>query len=350
MNAPARNFEATDGKSGGQPLWMGIMSPSGGGKTLSALRVATGMQEVVGGDIYGIDTENKRMLHYADKFKFKHVPFSPPFGSLDYLEALRWCNRKGARVIIIDSASHEHIGQGGYLETAEAVVDRIAGDDYKRREKAAMAGWAKAGPLRQKLIEGIKQLDGCFIFCFRAKERVKPMKINGKTEIVEQGFMPIGADDLVYEMAVNCMLPPRANGVPLWRSDHVGERLMMKLPNYLAHAFEDNKPLDEETGRLLARWASGGSQAPAASGRAEASGGRSAGLAPEADGTTWQEYVERWDVMLAEAKTAEAGKQLADTWKSQGHKDVRNSIEWPEDGTFEDLKKRVTDKIKELAR
>ena len=34
-----------------------------------------------------------------------------------------------------------------------------------------MLGWATAGPLRQKMIEGIKQLDGCFIFCFRARKK-----------------------------------------------------------------------------------------------------------------------------------------------------------------------------------
>mgnify|MGYP003345991438 CR=1 FL=1 len=39
------------------PLLIGIMSPSGGGKTFSALRLATGMRRVYGGDIYGIDPQ-----------------------------------------------------------------------------------------------------------------------------------------------------------------------------------------------------------------------------------------------------------------------------------------------------
>ena len=80
-----------------------------------------------------------------------------------------------------------------------------------------MLGWAKAGPLRQKMIEGIKQLDGCFIFCFRAKEKTKPVKKEGKTEIIDMGFMPIAGEEWVYEMAVNCMLEPRSDGVPTWR-------------------------------------------------------------------------------------------------------------------------------------
>lgn len=269
MNAPARTFETKPAVRAQVPLLIGIMSPSGGGKTYSALRLATGMQEVMGGDIYGIDTENGRMLHYADQFKFQHVPFAPPFGSLDYLEALRYCNKRGARITIVDSMSHEHIGEGGYLETAEAVVNRLAADDYKKREAVKMLGWAKAGPLRQKMIEGIKQLDGCFIFCFRAKEKTKPVKKEGKTEIIDMGFMPIAGEEWVYEMAVNCMLEPRSDGIPTWRSDHVGERMMMKLPAQFKDIFAAREPLSEDIGRRLATWAKGGAVRPASRAIAE---------------------------------------------------------------------------------
>ena len=98
------------------PLLTALTSPSGGGKTYSALRLATGMQKVLGGEIFHVDTEASRALHYADQFKFHHVPFGPPFASLDYLEAIQHCARRGARIIIVDSMSHEHEGQGGHLD------------------------------------------------------------------------------------------------------------------------------------------------------------------------------------------------------------------------------------------
>lgn len=65
------------------PLLIGLAGPSGGGKTFSALRLASGMQRVSGGDVYVVDTESKRALHYADKFKFRHLEFTAPFGPLD---------------------------------------------------------------------------------------------------------------------------------------------------------------------------------------------------------------------------------------------------------------------------
>ncbi len=265
MNAQPRQFHVTDARREHVPLLIGLMAPSGGGKTFSALELATGIQQVVGGDIYGIDTEARRMLHYADKFKFKHLDFKPPFGSLDYLEAIRFCVREGAKTVIIDSATHEHVGEGGYLERAEAKINRLAGDDYKKREAMKMLGWAEVGPLRTRMLEGIKQLDANLIFCFRAKEKSKPVKKEGKTEVVAMGFMPIAGEELIYEMTVNCLLLPKANGVPTWRSDHIGERMMMKLPEQFRTIFEPETPLSADIGRKLAEWAKGGEPAKAAS-------------------------------------------------------------------------------------
>ena len=65
-----------------------VTGPSGSGKTFSALRLATGIARVVPGGIVLIDTENRRAKHYASEFKFSHIDFSPPYGSLDYLAAL----------------------------------------------------------------------------------------------------------------------------------------------------------------------------------------------------------------------------------------------------------------------
>src|SRR5262245_58925915 len=116
------------------PLLVGLVGPSGTGKTCSALRLATGIQAVAGGDIFMLDSEARRGLHYADQFKFRHVPFAPPFGPLDYLAGLEYCVSRGAGTVIVDSTSHEHEGPGGVLEMHEAELDRISGDNWERRK------------------------------------------------------------------------------------------------------------------------------------------------------------------------------------------------------------------------
>lgn len=262
MNAPVRSFEAKPAVRESVPLLVGIMGASGSGKTFSALRLATGIQTVTGGDIYVIDSEARRALHYADQFTFKHVQLDPPFGSLDYLAAIQHCVKLGAKVIVIDSMTHEHTGPGGYLMTQESEVERMAGSDYAKRERVKMAGWIKPAALRQRMIAGILQLNVNLIFCFRAKEKTKPVKGGG---IQELGFMPIAGEELLFEQTVNCLLMPKSNGVPTWRSDQIGEKLMMKLPRQFERMFADSKALDEDTGRHLAEWAKGGTAKPAPS-------------------------------------------------------------------------------------
>lgn len=259
MNAPARIFEARPAVREMVPLLVGLFGASGSGKTMSALKLATGIQTVAGGDIYVIDTEARRALHYADYFKFKHVQFGAPFGSLDYLAAVEHCVKEGAKVIVIDSLSHEHASPGGYLLTQEAELERMAGDDWKKRERVKMAAWIKPAKLRQQMIAGILQLNCNIISCFRAKEKTKPVKnAEGKVEIVEMGFMPIAGEEFLFEQTVNCLLLPKSNGVPTWRSDSIGERMMLKLPRQFEAIFAESAPLSEDIGRQLAEWAKGG--------------------------------------------------------------------------------------------
>lgn len=255
---PSRNFTASEAQREHVPLLIGLTGPSGGGKTFSALRLATGIQEVTGGDIYFIDTESRRALHYADRFKFKHVEFGAPFGSLDYLAALEWCVKQGAKVIIVDSMSHEHEGPGGMVDLHDQIVDKMAGNDFAKRERVKMLAWSEPKQKRRALINGILQLNANFIFCFRAKNTAKPGKDDrGKSAVIAQGFMPIAGEEFVFEQTLNALLLPGAGGVPTWHSDQPGERTMIKLPEQFAALRDRNKPLDESVGKRLAMWAAG---------------------------------------------------------------------------------------------
>jgi ABC-type dipeptide/oligopeptide/nickel transport system ATPase subunit len=254
-----REFTVKAGVREAVPLLLGIMGPSGGGKTFSALRLATGIQRVTGGDIYGIDTEARRMLHYADRFKFKHLQFDAPFRSLDYLAAIKHCAAQGARIIIIDSMSHEHEGPGGMLDFHDREYERLG-----NKESVNMLAWKRPKAERRDLLNGILQIPASFIFCFRAKEKIKMVKNDrGKQEVVPQGWMPIAGEEFVFEMTASCLLLPRANGVPTWESGEPGERTMMKLPLQFQTIFSESKPLSEDIGEQLAQWAAGGAQAPA---------------------------------------------------------------------------------------
>ena len=257
MSAHPRQFEIAPAVRKTVGLLIGLVGPSSSGKTYSALRLATGIQRVVGGDIDVIDTENGRALYYADKFKFNHMRFGAPFSPEDYLEAIRFCARRGSKTILIDSMSHEHEGPGGVLEWHERESERLAALWKVSKDKAQMAAWNPPKQARRRLINEVLQLNVNLILTFRAKEKIKI--VAGK-DPKQLGWQPICGDEFMYEMVLQALLLPGSEGRPTWQSDLESERAIMKLPTQFREMFntQSGEQLDEDVGQRLALWAAGG--------------------------------------------------------------------------------------------
>jgi ABC-type oligopeptide transport system ATPase subunit len=221
---PNRKFEVSEAKREHVPLLVGLTGPSGGGKTFSALRLATGIQTVTGGDIFFIDTESRRALHYADRFKFKHVPFDAPFGSLDYLAALQFCVQSGAGVVIVDSMSHEHEGPGGMVDLHDQIAQRMSGGDPGKLERVKMLAWSEPKQKRRALINGILQLNANFIFCFRAKNTSKPISSRGCATARSRSMKRSGA---ILRSGLPARRPPPMTNR---RTGRVAFRRLMPVP------------------------------------------------------------------------------------------------------------------------
>ena len=315
MNAPARIFEVKQAVQGDDPLLIAMIGPPGGGKTYSALRLATGMKQVRGGDIVVIDTEGGRSKKYASEFAFLHVQFDPPYRPTDFLAAINQQVARKAAAIIIDSASDEHEGEGGVLDWHDTELDRMAGDDWSKRERMTQAAWIKPKRDRIALTTGLLRISVPLIFCFRAREKTKQVANDrGKMVPTNIGYMPIAPSELIHAMDLTCILPPRAEGVPVWKSDKAGEDFIIKLPNYLKPFIEAGTPLNEQMGAAFARWAQGGSASPAHP-PAKSTG--------EAD-----EYVTaaEWDLRLAEA-AAKGTEALKAVWSTIPRGDDKKLLE-----------------------
>lgn len=252
-----RKFEAAPAERKAQNLFIGLVGPSSSGKTYSALELATGIQSVCGGDIAVIDTENHRALAYADHFKFLHIPFEPPWGSLDYVAALQYAATK-AKTIVVDSASHEHEGEGGMIDFQEHEVERMSRGDAGKAERIKMLAWAKPKAARRELLKAITRLDANVIMCFRAKNTSKPGKDEGKSVVIPMGFVPIAGEEFVFEMALSALFHPGSRGVPTWDPEFPGEKIAVKIPKQFEWLRESRGPMTREVGRKLAEWAQGG--------------------------------------------------------------------------------------------
>jgi hypothetical protein len=250
----SRTFTDEPAKRGHVPLLVGIVGPSSSGKTFSALRLATGIQRVVGGQIFGIDTEHKRMTHYSDKFAFRHVDFEPPFGPLDYLDAIQHCVKQGAKIIVVDSMTHEHNGIGGVTDQSEQWLDKQCGNDYQKRQRMQMLSWVNPKQERKKLNSAIVQLGINAIFCYRAADKIKP--VSGK-EPIKLGWTPETTSTLHYDMVQRFLLTPGCDGVPSFLPEMDAEKQMVKNPAQFRDWFKPGVQLSEEIGERMARWAAG---------------------------------------------------------------------------------------------
>lgn len=230
-------------------LLIGIYGPSGGGKTYSAMRIASG---IVGkGERFAvIDTEARRSLHYAEMFLFDFVELKPPFTPQNYIEAIKQADKAGYKVIVVDSGSHEWAGEGGVLDMQEDELQRMAGNDDAKRERCKMASWIKPKKAHKQWVAGMLQIHAHLIICLRAEEKVKMEKIGGKTQIVPVGFQPICSKELPYELTISFMLTPDKPGIPQ----------PLKLQEQHKSIFPLDKHLDEESGKRISEWARGGAK------------------------------------------------------------------------------------------
>jgi len=227
---------------------IGLAGPSGGGKTYSALRFATGLVAGTGKKIGVIDTEAGRALHYADQFDFEHCDMQPPFSPMAYQEAILAADKAGYGVIIVDSMSHEYEGEGGIIEWADRVAAQMQGNN-----KAA--AWKEPKMAHKRFVSKLLQCRAHLIFCLRAEEKMLMEKQNGKIVIVsakdrplKERWVPICEKRFMYEMTASFLMLDEKPGIPV----------PLKLQEQHRAAFPDGKHIGEDSGKALAAWARGG--------------------------------------------------------------------------------------------
>lgn len=246
-------FSPASEKKSTQRFMIGIYGTQGSGKTVSALRVATGLSKK---GIAVIDTENCRCLQYKKNFTFDHCDFQPPFRPSSYAELIKEANESGKYdVIIVDSMSHEHEGIGGVLEWHEEILNQMAGSDYKKREACKFTAWIKPKQSRNSLIQVMQRNNCHLILCFRGKEKVKIDKKEGKkTEVSKTGLSPIGGEEFAFEMSILAALPNGSKGIPDWSEK---ESRINDMSGDLRQIFIDNPQFNEKMGEALYNYSIG---------------------------------------------------------------------------------------------
>lgn len=235
-------------------LILALSGGTGSGKTMSAMRIAAGIAN--GKPFAVIDTENGRASHYADQFAFDVHELHPPFTPHAYTEAIIAADKGDYPVIVVDSMSHVWAGDGGVLDEQEAELDRMAGNDWKKREACKMAAWIKPKMAHKAMMQKFLQLKAHLILCFRAEERIEMVRgQDGKLEVRKKdsligkdGWVPICEKNVPFEATCSFLLLASKPGI--------GHPIKLQEQH---KAFCDlTKPIDEQLGHRLSQWAAGG--------------------------------------------------------------------------------------------
>lgn len=231
------------------PALIGLWSMSGGGKTMSALKLARGL---VGpkGKIGVADTENKRALFYADVCgPWDHLDFQPPFTPDRYTQAVESFHKKGGYdCLIVDGMSHVWEGEGGIIDMAEA------------NKKGGLLKWQAPKMAYKRMMNNLLRSPTHVIFCLRAKSGSVQSGSGSNMVITQTGLEPICEKNFIYEMTISVLLGP--DHKPLF--EDIGRFTCnetiprVKIPEEIKHVIVPGEFISEKTGEQIREWIAGG--------------------------------------------------------------------------------------------
>lgn len=297
-------------------MLIGLYGGSGSGKTVTALIWARGMagpDAVIG----AIDTEQKRLTiaaDIADELAAKHygrpvpktrvVHLDAPYHPLRYVAAGALLLKAGCQAIVVDSMSHSWNGEGGYLDLKEEALNRMAGNDWKKRETCAMAAAAQTKPhTHSRLFNFMTHLPVPTILCFRAVEKTRIGKSSdNRTEIKRDDFTsPIHDNLLIYEMLVSgeCSQSEGIGGYVSFR----GPGRKTTHPEIMGLLPKEDEQFGFKHAEALAAWCAG--KSPVATTKA-----------PAVESPTKKLEIELWQLLKPIRKPGEKdwGKSGANEW------------------------------------
>ena len=218
-----------------------LMAPSGGGKTYSSLRLATGMAREIEKEtgkkakILMGNTEESRGYYYADEFDYDIVDIDAPHNPEKYVELINLAVENGYDILIIDSSSHEWEGKGGCLD-----IQQQAGGTYQ--------AWSRITPRHQKFIEAISNSPIHIIATMRGKDQYEMVKDEktGKSAVQKLGVGAKQRDGFEYEFTCTFLIDQKTNAAETQKDN--------------THIFEGHGStiLTEKHGEEIIKWANSG--------------------------------------------------------------------------------------------
>lgn len=213
---------------------MCLQSPSGGGKTYTALILAYGLCGTWD-KIAVIDSENRSADLYSHLGSYYTLPLEAPFTPESYIQALLVCEQAGMEVVIMDSITPE-------WEYILEVHAGMAGNSF--------TNWSKCTPRHNEFVQAIIHSQVHIIATMRTKQDYVLVEKQGKQVPEKMGFKAIQKDGMDYEFTLCFDLNIKHYASA--SKDRTG--LFEGKPDFIPTS---------ETGRLIKEWCLQGIDEPA---------------------------------------------------------------------------------------
>ncbi len=240
MFVPASEIKRT------KPLLMAFEGMTGSGKTYSALLLAQAIAKARGGDVFAIDSDNGRMIdyaeaatHYPQLTPFKYLELTAPFTSEKYIAAIQEADAAGAGCIVLDSVSDEWDSQGGVIDRQHDTAIRMGEAAKKHPSTMNMPAWAEVKGPHNAFLDAMTRMKAPLIVCFRARDKTgvdkqgKPMPL---------GIQPVGDPRMAHIFRFILRMNQYGKGAYSSASKFYGHE---------AHVFPENGKVDADAARRL---------------------------------------------------------------------------------------------------
>jgi len=173
-------------------LRLGLVGPAGSGKTMTALRIASGL----GGRVAVIDTERGSASLYAGErgLEFDVIELDT-YGVERFIDGIKAAVDGGYGVLVIDSLSHAWAGKGGILEFVDNAGKRNQGGGN-------FGAWRDATPRHNSLVDAILGAPLHVICTLRSKVEYVVENVGGRNQVRKVGMQPVQRDGLEYEFSL----------------------------------------------------------------------------------------------------------------------------------------------------
>jgi hypothetical protein len=172
-------------KRSNRNLRMAIAGVSGGGKTYTALKLAS----YLGNSTALIDTERSSAEIYSAEYEFDVAQLDNHHPQ-NYIDAINRAAEGGYNTLIIDSLSHAWIGKDGAL-------------DLVSKYGKSFNAWGKVTPLQDKLLDTMLGYPGHVISTMRQKQSYAQEKDDkGKISVTKVGLATVQRDGIDFEFDV----------------------------------------------------------------------------------------------------------------------------------------------------